>query len=87
LDKYVAPVVGRALPASVHALMSVVGFIEIGAGLPVPFRPRISAHVPKRRGPAEPPEEQRHGAADFLIAGASWRYQVARRARTRRTHP
>lgn len=44
-DKYVAPVVARALPVSVHTFMSLVGIIEIGAGLLVLFRPRIGAYV------------------------------------------
>ena len=44
-DKYVAPVVGRLLPVSVHAFMDVVGIIEIAAGLVVLFRPRIGAYV------------------------------------------
>lgn len=44
-DKYVAPVAGRILPVSVHVFMNVVGFIEIGAGLLVLFRPRVGAYV------------------------------------------
>jgi len=44
-DKYVAPVVGRLLPVSVHAFMDVVGIIEIAAGLLVLFRPRVGAYV------------------------------------------
>jgi uncharacterized membrane protein YphA (DoxX/SURF4 family) len=44
-DKYVAPVVARALPMSVHTFMSVVGVIEIAAGLLVLFRPRLGAYV------------------------------------------
>jgi hypothetical protein len=44
-DKYIAPVVARLLPVSVHAFMDVVGLIEIGAGLLVLFRPRVGAYV------------------------------------------
>jgi uncharacterized membrane protein len=44
-DKYVAPVVGRLLPVSVHTFMNVVGIIEIAAGLSVLFRPRVGAYV------------------------------------------
>jgi hypothetical protein len=44
-DKYVAPVVARTLPISVHAFMSLVGVIEIAAGLLVLFRPRLGGYV------------------------------------------
>jgi uncharacterized membrane protein YphA (DoxX/SURF4 family) len=44
-DKYVAPFVARALPISVHTFMSLVGVIEISAGLLVLFRPRLGAYV------------------------------------------
>jgi hypothetical protein len=44
-DKFVAPVVERVLPVRVHTFMSLVGLIEIGAGLLVLFRPRLGAYV------------------------------------------
>jgi hypothetical protein len=44
-DKYVAPIVRRALPVSMHDFMSIVGVIEIYAGLLVLFRPREGAYV------------------------------------------
>ena len=44
-DEYVAPVVGRLLPLSVHAFMMTVGAAEIATGLLVLFRPRVGAYV------------------------------------------
>ena len=44
-DKYVAPVVARVLPVSVHTFMSLVGIIEVLAGMLVLFRPRVGAYV------------------------------------------
>ena len=44
-DKYVSPFVARALPMSVHTFMSLVGIIEMAAGLLVLFRPRLGAYV------------------------------------------
>jgi hypothetical protein len=44
-DKYISPVVRHALPVSAHDFMSIVGVIEIYAGLLVLFRPREGAYV------------------------------------------
>ena len=44
-DKYVSPLVARVLPVNVHTFMSLVGVIEIAAGLLVLFRPRLGAYV------------------------------------------
>jgi hypothetical protein len=44
-DKYVAPVVARILPVRVHTFMSLVGIIEVLAGMLVLFRPRVGAYV------------------------------------------
>ena len=44
-DKYVSPFVAGLLPVKVHTFMSLVGVIEIAAGLLVLFRPRLGAYV------------------------------------------
>lgn len=44
-DAYLAPQVTRVLPMSAHSFMSVVGVVEIAAGLLVALRPRIGAYV------------------------------------------
>jgi hypothetical protein len=44
-DKYVAPIVARVLPVSVRTFMTLVGIIEIGAGLLVLLRPRLGGYV------------------------------------------
>jgi uncharacterized membrane protein YphA (DoxX/SURF4 family) len=42
-DKYLAPVIASAIPA--HTFMSIVGVVEILAGLLVAVMPRIGAYV------------------------------------------
>jgi uncharacterized membrane protein YphA (DoxX/SURF4 family) len=44
-DHYLAPQVARMLPVSTHSFMSVVGIVEIVAGLIVALRPRIGSYV------------------------------------------
>ena len=44
-DKYLAPALRRGLPLSGHSLMSVVGVIEILAGLLVWIAPRYGGYV------------------------------------------
>ena len=44
-DSYVAPVMARMLPVSVHTFMLAVGVIEIIAGILVAIKPRIGAYV------------------------------------------
>jgi hypothetical protein len=44
-DKYLAPAIGNLSPIGGHALMLVVGVIEIIAGGLVAFKPRIGAYV------------------------------------------
>jgi hypothetical protein len=44
-DQYVAPIMARMLPISVHSFMLLVGVIEIIAGIIVAVRPRIGAYV------------------------------------------
>lgn len=44
-DAYLAPTLARTSPFSVHGTMSVVGVVEIAAGLVVAVKPRIGAYV------------------------------------------
>jgi len=44
-DKYLAPVIARGLPFSVHAFMMVVGVIEMAAALLVAVKPKFGAHI------------------------------------------
>ena len=44
-DRYLAPVATDVLPVSGHSFMLAVGVIEIAAGVPVAFRPRIGGYV------------------------------------------
>lgn len=44
-DMYLAPVIANLSPIGGHRLMSVVGLIEIVAGLLVALKPRIGAYV------------------------------------------
>ena len=44
-DKYLAPVVSNTLGIRPHTFMSIVGVIEIIAGVVVALRPRIGAYV------------------------------------------
>ena len=44
-DQYVAPIMARMLPMSVHSFMLLVGVIEIIAGVIVAVRPRIGAYI------------------------------------------
>ena len=44
-DRYLAPVVQRALPFSAHAFMLFVGAVELVAAMLVAIRPRIGAYV------------------------------------------
>ena len=45
MEQYLAPLVEGLLPFSGHTFMSVVGVIEIAAGLLVALRPRIGAYI------------------------------------------
>jgi hypothetical protein len=44
-DQYLAPWIARLSPIGVHPLMSVVGVVEIIAGLVVAMRPKIGSWV------------------------------------------
>jgi hypothetical protein len=44
-DKYLAPAVVNHLPFSVRTFMSIVGVVEIVAGLLVALKPRVGAYV------------------------------------------
>jgi hypothetical protein len=44
-DMYLAPVIVRSSPISGHSLMTIIGVIEIIAGLLVAIRPRVGAYV------------------------------------------
>ncbi len=44
-DQYLAPAVARLLPFGAHTFMSIVGVIEIAAGLVVALKPRVGAYV------------------------------------------
>ena len=45
LEGYLSPLALRILPLSGHALMGVIGVVEIGAGVLVLTRPRIGGYV------------------------------------------
>jgi uncharacterized membrane protein HdeD (DUF308 family) len=42
---YLAPAIANLSPFGGHALMSVIGVVEIGAGVLVALKPRIGAYV------------------------------------------
>lgn len=44
-DKYLAPFMTSIVPVSAHAFMSIVGVIEIIAGIGVAMKPRIFAYI------------------------------------------
>jgi uncharacterized membrane protein YphA (DoxX/SURF4 family) len=44
-DMYLAPVIARISPIPEHALMMVIGVIEIIAGILVAIKPRIGAYI------------------------------------------
>jgi hypothetical protein len=44
-DMYLAPVIAKLSPLGGHGLMSVIGVIEIGAGVLVALKPRIGGYV------------------------------------------
>jgi hypothetical protein len=44
-DKYLAPAIANILPMSAHAFMSIVGIIEIVAGVLVLIKPKIGSLV------------------------------------------
>jgi len=44
-DQYLAPIVTRILPLTPHTFMSIVGVIEIVAGILVAIKPRIAAYI------------------------------------------
>jgi hypothetical protein len=44
-DMYLAPAVANLSPIGGHALMSVVGVVEVAAGILVALKPRIGAYV------------------------------------------
>ena len=44
-DKYLAPAIANILPVTPHAFMSVIGIIEIVAGVLVLIRPRIGSLI------------------------------------------
>jgi len=44
-DMYLAPAIANLSPIGGHALMSVVGVIEVAAGILVALKPRIGAYV------------------------------------------
>jgi hypothetical protein len=44
-DSYVAPVIARMLPMSVHTFTLLVGVVEISAAVVVAIRPRIGAYI------------------------------------------
>jgi hypothetical protein len=44
-DKYLAPAIANLSPLGGHGLMSVIGVVEIVAGLLVAFKPRVGAYV------------------------------------------
>src|SRR6185437_23198 len=44
-DQYLAPWIAGLSPISPHALMQIVGIVEIVAGLIVAFKPRIGAWI------------------------------------------
>lgn len=44
-DQYLAPFMTRIVPVSAHTFMSIVGVIEIIAGIGVALKPRIFAYV------------------------------------------
>jgi hypothetical protein len=43
-DMYLAPLIARSSPISVHSLMMIIGVVEIVAGVLVAVRPRIGAY-------------------------------------------
>ena len=44
-DMYLAPAIANLSPFGSHALMSVIGIVEIAAGVLVALKPRIGAYV------------------------------------------
>jgi len=44
-DMYLAPTIAKALPISGHSFMSIVGVIEILAGVLVAVKPRVGGYV------------------------------------------
>lgn len=44
-DKYLAPAIANILPIAPHTFMSIVGFIEIVAGVLVLIKPRIGSMI------------------------------------------
>lgn len=44
-DEYLAPAIADILPFRAHAFMTIVGIVEIAAGLIVAMKPRIGAYV------------------------------------------
>ena len=44
-DQYLAPAFGRISPLDTHGTMTVVGIVEVVAGLVVAMKPRVGAYV------------------------------------------